>query len=306
MRLSLVTGPTTEPITVAEARKHLRLDSEYGEPAPLALTAALASPAAVGSVDDGAHRYRVTFVTADGQTDGGVISSAVTVANKTVNGKIELTAIPLGGGAVTSRKLYRTAAGGSDYLLLATVADNTTTIYTDNIADSALGAAAPTTNTTEDPELIRAIQAARESVEEASGRVLITQTWRVYFDRFPEVINFPYAPLVSVTSVNYTDTSSVAQVAASSLYTVDTSGARGRMYLAYQQQWPSTRGHVNDVWVDFVAGYGAAADVPAKIRAAILLKVGDMYAHREETLTYGTGATLKFADAFVQGDRLGL
>jgi uncharacterized phiE125 gp8 family phage protein len=78
------------------------------------------------------------------------------------------------------------------------------------------------------------------------------------------------------------------------------------MYLAYQQQWPSTRGHVNDVWVDFVAGYGSAADVPAKIRAAILLKVGDMYAHREETLTHGTGATLKFADAFVQGDRLGL
>ena len=306
MRLSLTTGPTTEPVTVAEVRKHLRLDVTYGEPAPLVITGALASPAVAGSVDDGAHRYLATFVTAEGETEAGTISAATTVADKTTNGKIELTAIPLGGGAVTARKLYRTKADASSYLLLATLSDNTTTVYTDNIADSALGAAAPTTNTTEDPELIRAIQAARESVEESSGRVLITQTWRAYFDRFPEVIDFPYPPLVSVTSVNYTDTDSASQVAASSLYTVDTSGAKGRMYLAYQQQWPSTRGHVNDVWVDFVAGYGAAADVPAKIRAAILLKVGDLYAHREATLTWGTATTLNFADAFVAGDRVGL
>src|SRR3990167_7562511 len=113
MPLSLITAPTVEPLSVAEAKSHLRLDSSSGEPAPTAPTAALASPAIAGNVDNGAHRYGVTFVTADGETELGTVTAAVTVADKTVNGKVELTAIPTGGSAVTSRKLYRTAAGGT-------------------------------------------------------------------------------------------------------------------------------------------------------------------------------------------------
>ena len=113
MALTLITAPTVEPVTVAEARRQCLLGSTAGEPAPTAPTVALASPAIAGNIDNGAHRYGVTFVTADGETELGVISSAVTVADKTVNGKVELTAIPLGGSAVTSRKLYRTAAGRS-------------------------------------------------------------------------------------------------------------------------------------------------------------------------------------------------
>src|SRR3989344_5689951 len=100
MSLHLITAPTVEPVTVAEARSHLRLDDEAGEPAPVAPTVALASPAVAGNVDNGAHRYLVTFVTADGETEAGAISAAVTVADKTVNGKVELTAIPFGGVAV--------------------------------------------------------------------------------------------------------------------------------------------------------------------------------------------------------------
>ena len=34
----------------------------------------------------------------------------------------------------------RIISGGSTYYLLATIADNSTTIYTDNIADASLGA----------------------------------------------------------------------------------------------------------------------------------------------------------------------
>src|SRR5262249_42315303 len=41
---------------------------------------------------------------------------------------------------VTQRKIYRTKVGGSSYFLLTTLADNTSTTYTDNIADASLGA----------------------------------------------------------------------------------------------------------------------------------------------------------------------
>lgn len=45
---------------------------------------------------------------------------------------------------ISTRKLYRTAGNGVTYLLLTTLADNTTTTFNDNVADTALGAAAPT------------------------------------------------------------------------------------------------------------------------------------------------------------------
>ncbi len=124
--------------------------------APGAATAALAAPAAPGNVENGTHSYKVTFVTAGGETEGGTTSNVVTVTDKTVNGQISLTAIPVASlstgvstpSLVTSRKLYRTAAGGTQHKLLATLSDNTTTTYTDNIADASLTTNVPTTDTT--------------------------------------------------------------------------------------------------------------------------------------------------------------
>jgi hypothetical protein len=57
-----------------------------------------------------------------------------------------VSAIAIGASAVTSRKLYRTAVGGSQLKLLTTIADNVTTTYTDSTADASLGANAPTSD----------------------------------------------------------------------------------------------------------------------------------------------------------------
>lgn len=298
-RLSLVTAPATEPITLAEAKAHLRLDSSEGEPAPTAPTVALANPAAAGNVDNGAHRYRVTFVTADGETEGGTISAVVTVADKTVNGKVELTAIPLGGASVTSRKIYRTEAGGSSYLLLATIADNTTTVYTDNIADSALGAGVPSTNTTTDPIVNSLIKTARMSAEDFTRRALITQTWDLKLDAFPSgAIVLPLPPLISVTSVTYTDTAGASQtLTVTTEYLVDAPAGpqaeRGRVYLPYSVEWPSTRGIENAVVVRFVAGYGAASAVPEKIKSAMKLIIGHLYENRENVVITERGSIVQ-------------
>ena len=114
---------------------------------PGACAAALAA-AGAGNVDNGPHAYKVTFVTADGETvmGSGVV---VTVVNKATDGKVALTGIPTGtAGVVTGRNVYRTKTGGGPFYLLTSIADNTTTTFTDNVADSSLVTSPPSNNTT--------------------------------------------------------------------------------------------------------------------------------------------------------------
>lgn len=94
----------------------------------------------------GVYKYVVTF-SKQGQTGESNVSPAGTITTTSGNQSVALTNIPTGPVGTIARKLYRTVSGGSAYLLLATLADNTTTTYTDTVADGSLGAASPSTNT---------------------------------------------------------------------------------------------------------------------------------------------------------------
>ena len=109
---------------------------------PNALTAAVSATA--GNLT-GTYEYRVTFVTASGETLPSVDSNPVSPAAKQVN----LTAIPIGGVGTTARNIYRDKNGAGNYRLIGTLSDNTTTILTDNVTDAAHDAAAamPTVDT---------------------------------------------------------------------------------------------------------------------------------------------------------------
>ena len=305
MTLRIITPPAVEPVSVQEVMSWSRIDSSGSEPAPGVVTVALASPAAAGNVDNGQHRYTVTFLTADGETQAGTISAAVTVADKTVNGKVELTAIPLGGALVTSRKLYRTAAAGSAYLLLATLADNTTTVYTDNIADSALGAAAPSVNSTSDPLLTMLIKAARQVAENITGRGFITQTWEQVYDKFPaREIEIGMLPIQSITSLKYYDADGVLQTMDSADYVLDVDTLPGWVLPAYGVSWPSTYDSAQSVIVRFVAGYGSTGlSVPAEIRMWISAQCAAAYDH-PSGLMDGKAAALPFIDGLLDAYRL--
>lgn len=281
---------TNEPVTVAEAKAQAQIDSANSEPAPGVITAALASPAAAGNVENGAHRYLATFVTADGETEAGLISAAVTVADKTVNGKVALTSIPLGGDAVTSRKLYRTAANGSTYLLLATIADNTTTAYTDNIADASLGAQAPTTNGTEDPMLVRLIAACRAMAEQECDRSFATKTWQVALDGFPDEIQLPWSPLIDVTEVAYIDLDGNSQILSPTAYAVDAKSEPAWVLPAFDTLWPDTQDVANAVLVTYRTGYSDAALIPPTIRLWILAQVRHFWSNRGATVDRDSAA----------------
>jgi len=132
---------TATPVQMLNLKNgHIRLDQVS---APSAATVAVGA----AGVLTGNYYYRITFVTALGETETGTASAVVAPSSQQVN----LSAIPISSDtAVTSRKIYRTTAGGSQILmqLVATIADNTTTTYSDNIADGSLGVAESRVNTT--------------------------------------------------------------------------------------------------------------------------------------------------------------
>lgn len=107
--------------------------------------AAALAGAGAGNVDNGTHYYYVKYVGEYGVTGyGGSAEVSVVVTDKTTNGKVTLSNIPIApaGSGVTGRKLYRTINGTRYFgYYLATINDNTTTSYTDNIASGSLNQA---------------------------------------------------------------------------------------------------------------------------------------------------------------------
>lgn len=104
---------------------------------PNAPTLALAG-AGAGNVNSGSHSYWVSFYSATGETE---LSNYTTigVADPATDGKVVVTFTTSSDYRTIGRRIYRTAANVTYYddaKLLATIANNTDTTYTDNIADA--------------------------------------------------------------------------------------------------------------------------------------------------------------------------
>jgi len=141
--------------------------------------------------------------------------------------------------------------------------------------------------TTDDTLIANLITTARETVEAIARRALITQTWDLLLDEFPEgdELLIPFPPLQTISSVQYTNQNNVTATFASSNYAVDTYSEPGRIKLVYGAAWPGDILYtLNGVKVRFIAGFGAAAAVPLKYKQAILLLLGHWYANREEVI----------------------
>jgi uncharacterized phiE125 gp8 family phage protein len=135
------------------------------------------------------------------------------------------------------------------------------------------------------------VLAARNYLEQITGRAFLTQTWDYTIDygmgwisnwqsRYAgSYIEVPKSPLQSVTTISYVDDNGVTQTLASSQYVVDGSTTIGTIRPAYNVSWPSARWQPASVTVRFVAGW--TTNFPDSLRQAILLLAGQWYEHRE-------------------------
>jgi uncharacterized phiE125 gp8 family phage protein len=130
------------------------------------------------------------------------------------------------------------------------------------------------------------IVAARQQVEQDTGRALITQTLDVYYDALPtdRELWVPNPKLQSVTTFTTYDEDDASTVFSSWDYLVDVASEPGRIVLNADATWPTDLRAANAVIVRVVAGYGVAAAVPQALKQAILLIISTLYEHREQVI----------------------
>ena len=162
--------------------------------------------------------------------------------------------------------------------------------------------------TDEDALITSLIGAARRGAEHKLNRALITQTWELALDAFPDgSIELPMSRALSIVSVKYLDSSGVEQTVDSADYALDAATTPGWVLLASDATWPTTYDGANAVRVRFTCGYGpAASDVPADVVAWCKLQVGALYRNREGFAAGQSVAELpgRFFDALLDAERV--
>lgn len=154
--------------------------------------------------------------------------------------------------------------------------------------------------TDEDALITALILAARRHVETWLARALITQSWRLVLDAWPDLstVDLPLSPLQSVEAVETYDADDVATPLAASAYFVDTLSDPPRLVRISADAWPTPGRPANGVEIRFTAGYGAAAsNVPQPLRQALHLLIAHWFERREPVPADGMGTSVPFSVA---------
>ncbi|MBE2260782.1 MAG: phage gp6-like head-tail connector protein, partial [Rhodobacteraceae bacterium] len=151
-----------------------------------------------------------------------------------------------------------------------------------------------------------------------TGRQFVTARWKLVLDRFPgacgsgdtagqtfslpgHAILLPKCPVQSVVAIESLDMANTLQTMPPGEYTVDTACEPARVTPVFGSTWPVSLPQIGAVSVTFDAGYGDAASVPEGIKSWIKLRVGSLYAHREEVALLASGKIerLSFIDGLL-------
>ena len=159
-------------------------------------------------------------------------------------------------------------------------------------------------NNNDDALIVGLIAAAREWCEGIQGRAYFTQTMTVSLDSFVDCLDMPRPPLQSISSITYVDSNGDTQTLSSTYYTVDTRSEPGRVYLAYDQTWPTHRDVRHAITITAVCGYDSIDKVPDRIKAAIKLLAAHWYENREAVTSISLKETPRAVMSLLGIDRM--
>ena len=289
MALKLISDPEIEPVTLQEAKSHLRITGlEQAEITEITCEADISGSLSgkYFNINEPITEYYVWYdIAGAGSQDPALAGktgikvsiiaddTAITVATNTmlaINANADFVATSNAAVVTITNANYGAVADATN--------GDTGWSISPNVIQEGQG---------EDANINTWIKTAREWCEGYQNRAFITQTWEMALDAFPgeSIIKVPLPPLQSITSIKYYDTSETESIMPASDYIVDTYSQPGRISLGYGKSWPSTiLRPINGVIITFQAGYGDAANkVPEKVIQAIKILVGELYEHREIT-----------------------
>lgn len=140
------------------------------------------------------------------------------------------------------------------------------------------------THDAEDALLGRLITTARQMVESAASRILLTQAWRIVRDAWPPsgLLLVPLAPVAAIAAarLRHADASETGLP----LDALTLRGDRTPAVIALDRlRLPAPDRAVGGIELDLVMGYGAAPqDVPGDLVQAVRLLAAHLYERREE------------------------
>ena len=139
------------------------------------------------------------------------------------------------------------------------------------------------------------IDASTQMAESYLGRFLLTTVIEEFYDFFPvyktgvdpfhgdrNIIFLSRGPVQSVASVKYIDGNGHEQTVTASDYRTDLVSEPSR--IMPNEGWLGTKDTVNAVIIRYTCGYTQASDVPANIKMAMLLMIGEMYEKRVDSV----------------------
>ena len=128
------------------------------------------------------------------------------------------------------------------------------------------------------------ITAARIYIETTISKILITENWSFFKDKWPTsgVVHLPLSPVQSIDEIRVYNQDNTYSTLPIETYASDLISSQPRIKFLETSPSIATPRHFNQLEVQFTAGFGnTETDVPSDLRQALLMLTAHWYEQRE-------------------------